>query len=82
MQARSAKAEAKRLQEKVFPEYVIGVMHSKLKDTEKERVMEEFKDGKIVKESATKNQKLLTIILDTDKGSRNIGESCPGRSSD
>ncbi|KKW11505.1 MAG: ATP-dependent DNA helicase RecG [Parcubacteria group bacterium GW2011_GWA2_49_9] len=47
VQARSAKAEAKRLQEKVFPEYVIGVMHSKLKDTEKERVMEEFKDGKI-----------------------------------
>ncbi len=47
VQARSAKAEAKRLQEKVFPEYEIGVMHSKLKDTEKERVMEEFKDGKI-----------------------------------
>jgi len=47
VQARSAKAEAKRLKERVFPEYEIGVMHSKLKDTEKERVMEEFKDGKI-----------------------------------
>lgn len=47
VQARSAKAEAKRLQEKVFPEYEIGVMHSKLKDTEKERVMKAFKDGKI-----------------------------------
>ncbi|TSC55607.1 MAG: ATP-dependent DNA helicase RecG [Parcubacteria group bacterium Greene0416_79] len=47
MQARSAKAEAKRLKEKVFPEYEIGVMHSKLKDAEKERVMGEFRDGKI-----------------------------------
>ncbi|MSU56165.1 MAG: ATP-dependent DNA helicase RecG [Candidatus Taylorbacteria bacterium] len=47
VQARSAKAEAKRLKEKVFQEFEIGVMHSKLKDTEKERVMEEFKDGKI-----------------------------------
>jgi ATP-dependent DNA helicase RecG len=47
VQAKSAKAEAKRLKEKVFPEFEIGVMHSKLKDAEKERVMEEFKDGKI-----------------------------------
>ena len=47
VQARSAKAEAKRLKEKVFPEFEIGVMHSKLKDTDKERVMEDFKDGKI-----------------------------------
>ncbi len=46
VQARSAKAEAKRLKEKVFPEYEVAVMHSKLKDTEKERVMEDFKDGK------------------------------------
>ena len=47
VQAKSAKAEAKRLKEKVFPEFEIGVMHGKLKDTEKERVMEEFRDGKI-----------------------------------
>ena len=47
VQAKSAKAEAKRLKEKVFPEYEIGVMHSKLKDTDKEKVMEDFKNGKI-----------------------------------
>ncbi len=47
VQARSAKAEAKRLKEKIFSEYEIGVMHSKLKDAEKEKVMEDFKDGKI-----------------------------------
>ncbi|KKU58446.1 MAG: ATP-dependent DNA helicase RecG [Parcubacteria group bacterium GW2011_GWA2_47_12] len=46
VQAKSAKAEAKRLKEKVFPEYEIAVMHSKLKDSEKESVMEDFKDGK------------------------------------
>ncbi len=47
VQAKSVKAEAKRLKEKVFPEYEIGVMHSKLKDTEKEKTMEQFKDGAI-----------------------------------
>ena len=47
VQAKSAKAEAKRLKEKVFPEFEVGVMHSKLKDTDKEQVMEDFKDGKI-----------------------------------
>ena len=46
VQAKSVKAEAKRLQEKVFSEFKIGVMHSKLKDTEKEKVMEDFKDGR------------------------------------
>ncbi|OHA19775.1 MAG: hypothetical protein A2670_02950 [Candidatus Taylorbacteria bacterium RIFCSPHIGHO2_01_FULL_48_38] len=47
VQAKSAKAEAKRLKEKVFQEYEIAVMHSKLKDSEKESTMEDFKDGKI-----------------------------------
>ncbi len=45
--AKSAKAEAKRLKEKVFQEYEIGVMHSKLKPNEKEKVMNGFKSGKI-----------------------------------
>ena len=45
--AKSAKAEAERLKKKVFPEFEIAVMHSKLKDTEKEEVMKRFKDGKI-----------------------------------
>lgn len=47
VQARSAKAEAKRLKEKIFPEFEISVMHGKLKDAEKEKVMENFRDGKI-----------------------------------
>lgn len=47
VQAKSAKVEVKRLKEKVFPEFELGVMHGKLKDAEKERVMENFRDGKI-----------------------------------
>ncbi|MDP3661354.1 MAG: ATP-dependent DNA helicase RecG [bacterium] len=47
VQARSAKKEAERLKKEVFPEYEIAVMHSKLKDAEKEKVMKGFKDGKI-----------------------------------
>lgn len=47
IQARSVKTEAKRLKEKVFPEYEIGVMHGKLKDAEKEKTMKNFRDGKI-----------------------------------
>lgn len=47
VQAKSAKAEAKRLKEKVFQEFEIGVMHGKLKDTDKEQVMEDFKNGEI-----------------------------------
>ncbi len=47
VQARSAKMEAKRLKEKVFPEFEIGVMHGKLKGTEKEKTMADFKNGKI-----------------------------------
>ncbi len=44
--AKSVKEEAKRLQETVFPEYELAVLHSKMKDAEKERVMAEFKAGK------------------------------------
>ena len=47
MQAKSAKAEAQRLKEKIFPEFEIGVMHGKLKNSDKEAVMERFKGGKI-----------------------------------
>lgn len=45
--AKSVKEEAKRLQEYVFKEYEIGILHSKMKDREKEHVMNEFKAGKI-----------------------------------
>ncbi len=45
--AKSATAEAKRLKEKVFPEFELGVMHSKLKPSDKEAVMNAFKNGEI-----------------------------------
>lgn len=47
VQAKSAKAEARRLKEKVFPEYEIAVMHGKLKPNEKDEVMNGFKKGEI-----------------------------------
>jgi ATP-dependent DNA helicase RecG len=45
--ARSVTAEAERLKRDVFEEYQIGILHSKMKDADKERVMQEFKAGKI-----------------------------------
>lgn len=45
--AKSVKEEAKRLQKSVFPEFSIGVLHGKMRPSEKERVMKEFKAGKI-----------------------------------
>jgi aminopeptidase len=33
-----------------------------------------FEDGKVVKEKASKGQKLLTALLDTDQGARYLGE--------
>lgn len=47
LQTKSATAEAKRLQEKVFPEFEVGLMHSKLKPSDKEETMEEFTDGEL-----------------------------------
>lgn len=44
---KSVKEEAKRLKEKVFPEYQIGILHSKMKSSEKDKVMLDFKSGKI-----------------------------------
>jgi ATP-dependent DNA helicase RecG len=45
--AKSVKEEAKRLKEKVFQEYEIGILHSKMKPSEKDNVMLDFKAGKI-----------------------------------
>jgi len=45
--AKSVKSEALRLKKSVFPEYEIGVLHGKMKPTEKDRVMNDFKEGKI-----------------------------------
>ncbi len=45
--AKSVKEEAKRLKKDVFKEFEIGILHGKLKDYEKEKVMNDFKSGKI-----------------------------------
>src|SRR3989338_8570892 len=47
LQAKSVKAEAKRLKKEVFPEFEISVLHGKMKPAEKERVMADFKERKI-----------------------------------
>ena len=43
--AKSVKEEAKRLKEKIFPEYEIGILHSKMKPAEKDEAMERFANG-------------------------------------
>lgn len=45
--AKSVKEEARRLKKSIFPQYEIGVLHGKMKPTEKDAVMAEFKSGKI-----------------------------------
>lgn len=45
--AKSVKEEAIRLKKSIFPEYEIGILHSKMKPSEKEKVMNDFKNGKI-----------------------------------
>ena len=45
--AKSVKEEAVRLKKSVFSEYEIGILHSKMKPAEKDRVMLDFKSGKI-----------------------------------
>ena len=47
VQAKSVTEEAKRLKKEVFPEYEIGILHSKMKPTEKEAVMLDFQNKKI-----------------------------------
>ena len=47
LQAKSVKAEAKRLKEKIFPEYEIEILHSKMKPKEKDDVMARFAAHKI-----------------------------------
>ncbi len=44
--AKSVKEEAKRLKKSIFPEYEIGVLHSKMKPEEKDFVMNNFKLAK------------------------------------
>ncbi len=47
LNVKSAVEEAKRLKKEIFPEYVIGVLHSKMSKEKKEEVMQEFTEGKI-----------------------------------
>lgn len=47
IQAKSVKEEAKRLKKEIFPEYEIGILHSKMRPLEKEKIMTDFKDKKI-----------------------------------
>ena len=47
LNVKSAVSEAKRLKKEIFPEYEIGVLHSKMNKEKKEAVMKEFSEGKI-----------------------------------
>jgi ATP-dependent DNA helicase RecG len=47
LQAKSAKAEAKRLQQDVFPDREIGLLHGSMKPKEKDEVMARFAAGAI-----------------------------------
>ena len=47
MQALSAKAEAKRLQQDIFPEYDVGLLHGAMTPKEKDTVMKDFSDNKL-----------------------------------
>ncbi|MEK7080979.1 MAG: DEAD/DEAH box helicase, partial [Patescibacteria group bacterium] len=47
LNVKSAVVEAKRLKKEIFQEYEIGVLHSKMSKEKKEKVMEDFTQGKI-----------------------------------
>lgn len=47
LNVKSAKAESERLAKNIFPEYRVGLLHSKLGPKEKEETMTEFVAGKI-----------------------------------
>lgn len=47
LNVKSVVEEAERLERDIFPEYEIGILHSKMSSTEKEDVMQAFKDGVI-----------------------------------
>ena len=46
LSAKAATVEAEKLRKDVFPQYRIGLLHGKLKNNEKDKVMSDFKDGK------------------------------------
>ena len=46
--------------------------------TEVDGIRLEFKDGKVIKASAEKNEEFMLTMLDTDEGSRYLGEFAIG----
>ncbi|MEX0918497.1 MAG: ATP-dependent DNA helicase RecG [Candidatus Paceibacterota bacterium] len=46
LQAKSARTEAKRLADRIFPEFPVGLVHGKLKPSEKETAMKDFATGR------------------------------------
>ena len=47
LQTKSAKAELQKLGERIFPEFMVGLVHSKMKPADKEEVMRDFASGEI-----------------------------------
>ncbi len=47
LEMKAVTTEAKRLKKEIFREYEIGVLHSKMSKEKKEKVMQEFTEGKI-----------------------------------
>ena len=47
LEMKSVTEEAKRLKKEIFPEYEIGILHSKMSKEKKEEVMGDFASGKI-----------------------------------
>lgn len=46
-EVKAVKTEHEKLSRKIFPEFSVGLLYGKMKPTEKENVMREFKDGNI-----------------------------------
>lgn len=46
LSAKAATIEAEKLQSEIFPDFKVGLLHGKLKNDEKERVMQDFKNKK------------------------------------
>lgn len=44
---KSAIAEFKKLSEEIFPQFKVGLLHGRMKSSEKEKVMQQFKDNQL-----------------------------------
>jgi ATP-dependent DNA helicase RecG len=47
LQTKSAMAEQERLAKYIFPEFKLGLLHSKMRPDDKDEVMQEFEEGKV-----------------------------------